>query len=181
MSDYSVEIQGEVKRGRTWLTVSGVLFVISGILAIVFPLASTWAMTSFVGIILLMSGVANLFNSFSLTGTGPFFGALLLSLLTLATGLFLLFNPLAGAVTLTLILAFILMFSGTNEIISAFDIRPAPGWVWLLLSAAVSMIAGMMIIVGLPGPSLIILGLILGFKFVSAGLAQLMLVWATKD
>ena len=53
-----------------------------------------------VGWVLLISGALTFFGSFSIHGTGPFFGALLLSLLSLAAGVFLLFNPLAGAVAL---------------------------------------------------------------------------------
>jgi hypothetical protein len=42
-----------------------------------------------------------LVRSFSIHGTGPFFAALLLGLLSIVGGVFLFFNPLAGAVALT--------------------------------------------------------------------------------
>ena len=101
----------------------------------------------------------------------------LLALLTIGAGFFLVFNPLAGAVTLTLLLGFLVLLSGTSEIFTAIEMRPAKGWGWLLFAASISVIAGMLIIGGWPAGSLVLLGLILGIKFLAAGLAQLLLAF----
>src|SRR5580704_2788946 len=107
----------------------GLVMVVLGIAAIVFPIISTLVATLLVGWVLLIFGIITLVGSFSIHGTGPFFGVLLLSLLSIAAGVFLLFNPLAGAVALTLLVGVIFMFQGAFEIFFAFEMRPHTGWV----------------------------------------------------
>src|SRR5215813_5037590 len=78
-----------------WL---GVTMVALGTAAIVFPMVSTLATAILVGWVLLISGGFMFLGSLSIHGTGPFFAALLFSLLSITAGVFTLFNPLAGAV-----------------------------------------------------------------------------------
>src|SRR5512135_3460953 len=74
----------------------GLVTVVLGIAAIAFPFISTKAVTLLVGWLLLIFGLITLINSFSIQGTGPFFGALLLGLLSLAAGVYMLFHPVVG-------------------------------------------------------------------------------------
>src|SRR3974390_999860 len=75
----------------------GVALTIIGIVAIIFPGASTFVATLFVGWILIFAGAAMLFGAFSIRGAGPFFGALLFGLLSIAAGVFMLARPRPGA------------------------------------------------------------------------------------
>ena len=84
-----------------WL---GLVMVVLEIGAIIFPIVFFFHLRGgvLVGWVLSISGGVALVGSFSIHGTGPFFGALLLGLLSIVAGVFLLFNPLAGAIALTL-------------------------------------------------------------------------------
>jgi uncharacterized membrane protein HdeD (DUF308 family) len=95
-----------------WL---GLVMVVLGIAAIVFPMIFTLVAALLVGWILLISGVGTFIGAFSIHGTGPFFGALLLGLLSIAAGVFMIFNPLAGAAALTLVVGVIFVFQGAFE------------------------------------------------------------------
>lgn len=106
----------------------GSALVVLGVAAIVFPMISTLVATLLVGGVLLIAGGFGPFGSFSIHGTGPFFAALLLALPTLAAGLFLLFNPLAGALALTLMLGVIFVLQGASEIVFAVEMRPHGAW-----------------------------------------------------
>src|SRR5262249_11938654 len=99
----------------------GLALTILGIVAIVFPMVSTLVATLLVGWMLFFAGVLTLIGSFAIHGTGPFFGSLLLSLLSLGAGLFLVLNPGAGAVALTLLLALLLLTEGAFEIVLAME------------------------------------------------------------
>ncbi|HVH75303.1 MAG TPA: DUF308 domain-containing protein [Stellaceae bacterium] len=147
----------------------GSALVVLGIAAIVFPMISTLVATLLVGWVLLIAGGFGLFGSFSIHGTGPFFAALLLALLTLAAGLFLLLNPLAGALALTLMLGVIFVLQGASEIVFAVEMRPHGAWLGMLLSGIASLAMAALIAAGWPGISAIALGILLGVNFVSTG------------
>jgi uncharacterized membrane protein HdeD (DUF308 family) len=153
-----------------WL---GVVLLELGAAAVIFPMVSTLVATAFVGWILLISGIVALVGSFSLHGAGPFFGALLLGLLSIAAATFLLMNPLAGAVALTLMLGMIFMIQGAFELFFAFEMRPFPGWLGMLASAIISIIMAVLILAAWPGISMIALGLLLGVNFISSGLGYI--------
>jgi uncharacterized membrane protein HdeD (DUF308 family) len=153
-----------------WL---GLAMTLVGIVAIVFPIVSTLAAALFVGWMLLLAGVFLFVGSFAIHGTGPFFGAMLMALLMIAAGVFLLFNPLAGALALTILLGVLFVVQGAFELALAFEMRPQRAWLWMLLSGAASVLLAVVIAAGLPGISLIALGILLGINFLSTGLGYL--------
>jgi uncharacterized membrane protein HdeD (DUF308 family) len=158
----------------------GLAMTALGIAAIVFPIASTLVATLMVGWLLLFFGVIALFGSFSIHGTGPFFGALLVALLAIATGVFLLVNPAAGAAGLTLVVALLFSLQGASEISFAFEMRPFTGWVGLLVSGIISVIAAVLIVATWPGISLVLLGVLFGVNFLSTGIAYIVVSRALK-
>jgi uncharacterized membrane protein HdeD (DUF308 family) len=160
-----------------WL---GLVMVVLGIAAIVFPMLSALVAALLVGWVLLISGGVTLVGSFSIHGTGPFFGALLLGLLSIAAGVFLLFNPLAGAIALTLMVGVIFMLQGAFEIFFAFEMRPHIGWVGMLISGIASIVMAVLIAAGWPGFSVVVLGILLGVNFISTGFGYIFVSRALK-
>jgi uncharacterized membrane protein HdeD (DUF308 family) len=159
----------------------GLAMAALGIAAIVFPIASTLVATLMVGWMLLFFGIIALFGSFSIHGTGPFFGALLVALLAIASGVFLLANPAAGAAALTLIVAILFSLQGASEISFAVEMRPFAGWVGLLISGIISVAVAVLIVATWPGISLILLGILFGINFLSTGIAYIFLSHALKS
>jgi uncharacterized membrane protein HdeD (DUF308 family) len=153
-------------RRLLWL---GLALAALGIVAILFPIVSTLVAALFVGWIFLISGGFMFAGSFSIHGTGPFFGALLLSLLSIAAGVFLLFNPLAGEIALTLVVGVIFIFQGAFEIFFAFETRPHRGWIGMLVSGLASVGLAVLIAAGWPAISLIALGILLGVNLLTTG------------
>ena len=150
-----------------WL---GIALALLGVAAIVFPIVSTLAATAFIGAVLLIAGCVALAGSFSIHGAGPFFGALLFSLLSIGVGMFLLFHPTAGAAALTLALGAIFMVQSAFEMVFAFEIRPLRGWVSMLISGILSLVMAVLIFIAWPGISLVALGILVGVNFISSGL-----------
>lgn len=160
-----------------WL---GTAMTVLGIAAIVFPAVSTLVATLLVGWVFLLAGCFSLVGSFSISGTGPFFAALLSSLLSIAAGLFLLVNPLTGAVALTIVVGVLFAIQCAFEIYFAFEMRPHQGWVGMLLSGIASGVMAVLIAAGWPAISTIVLGILLGVNFFSSGLAYIMISRALK-
>ena len=99
----------------------GIAMAALGFVAIVFPIISTIVATLLVGWVFLFGGALLLVGAFNIHGTGPFFGALLIALLTLISGLFLIVNPIAGALSLTILLGVVFLIQGTFELVLAFE------------------------------------------------------------
>ncbi len=179
MSDVN-PFHGKLRESSTSLFWLGLALAALGFAAIVYPLVSTLVAALLVGWTLLISGGLTFAGSFSIHGTGPFFGALLFSLISLAAGVFLLFNPLAGAVGLTLVVGVIFMIQGAFELFFAFEMRPHPGWVGMLLSGLASVFLAVLIAAGWPAISSIALGILLGVNFLSTGVGYMLVSRATR-
>ena len=170
----------QVRKGANHLMWLGGALLVIGIASLVFPMISSLVATYFVGWVLIFSGAATLYGAFSIRGAGPFFGALLLGLLSLAAGVFILARPGFGELGITLGLGAMFMIQGAFEAALAFEVRPAQGWGWMLVSAIASVVLSLVIIAGWPGVSLIALGAVIGVNFLSSGIAFLMVGAAAK-
>src|SRR5579872_4539122 len=168
--------EDRVKSATRWFTWLGAAMTILGVAAVVFPMVSTLAVTLFIGSLFLIFGVMSLGVSFSIRGAGPFFGSLLFSLASIAAGVFTLFNPPAGAATLTLLVGMLLMMQGAF----AFEMRPAAGWGAMLLSAIASIILAILILARWPATSAVVLGVLFGVNFITSGIGLLMVSRAVK-
>jgi len=183
MSDHSIGntvFHARLRASSKILFWLGLLLTVLGLAALVFPMVSTIVATFLAGYVFLIAGIFMLVGSFSIHGTGPFFGALLVSLLSIAAGAFLLVNPLAGVLALTIVVAVLFLFQGTFEIVFGLEMRPHRGWGWMLLSGIASVILALVITVGLPGTSVIALGIILGINFLTTGIGYLVVWGATR-
>jgi uncharacterized membrane protein HdeD (DUF308 family) len=165
-------------RQLMWL---GLAMIVLGACALVFPLVSTFAVTLFVGGLFFVFGVISLSVAFTMSGAGPFFGALLFALASIGAGVFLMFNPAAGAVALTLIVGALFMVQGAQETVFAFEMRPASGWVAMLLSAIASILLAIIIFARWPAISLVVLGVLFGVNFISSGIGLVMVSRAAKS
>lgn len=152
----------------------GVALVVVGVASLVFPVISTLVATFFVGWILVMAGLVTIGGAFSIRGTGPFFGAFLFGVLALGAGVFMLVRPVAGELAITAMLGFLFMLQGASEAFLAFELRPLRSWGWMLVSATASILMAIIIIAGLPGVSLIALGVIIGVNFLTSGVGYIL-------
>jgi len=159
----------------------GVAFLILGVIALVFPLVSTLKIALYIGGVLLVSGVFLLVGALSLHNTGALFSALLLSSLSLAMGVFLLVDPLNGAVALTVIVGIIFSIQAAFESFLAFEMRPHGGSGAMFMSGIVSALIALLIISGWPGGvSQVGLGVLLGVNFATSGIGYIALSHALK-
>lgn len=161
-----------------WL---GLALAVLGIAALLFPFFSTLVATSLVGWVFLVSGVLMLFSAFSIHGTGPFFGALLISVLSVVAGAFFAFNPLAGAEALTIVVGAVFLVQGAYEAAFAMEMRPRPGWFWMLISGIASIALALVIAAGLPTISTVALGILLGVNLLTTGLGYFFVSLALRQ
>jgi uncharacterized membrane protein HdeD (DUF308 family) len=170
----------EVRKGSSSLMWLGAGLLAVGVVALIFPMVSTLVATLFVGWLLIITGFMSLFVAFSIRGAGPFFGALLFALLSIAAGAFIIARPALGELAITISLGALFMVQGAFEGVLAFELRPVRGWGWMLLSALASVVLSLIILSGLPTLSLVALGMLMGVNFISSGAAYLFIGGTAK-
>jgi uncharacterized membrane protein HdeD (DUF308 family) len=169
----------QVVQHRGWFIFLSLLLIVAGAAAVAFPVLSTFAVEIWTAIAFAIAGVAQTIHAFAARSWGGFIWGLLVGLLYLAAGVVLWRNPIAGVITLTAFLAAVLVVDGVFRSILAFQIRPRPGWFWLLLGGIVGIVLGVMIWQHLPSAALSILGLLLGINLVFSGFTFLMLAMSS--
>ena len=152
-----------------WIVALGVIYLITGFIALGSVLMATVASVFVVGVMMLIAGVAEVINAFQIKTWGKFLFWLLLGVLYIVAGFATIENPLLAAAILTLLLACSLIASGIMRIILGFSMEQGTPWVWVALSGVVTLLLGLIIISHWPVSSLYILGLLLGIDLVFAG------------
>jgi uncharacterized membrane protein HdeD (DUF308 family) len=152
-----------------WIIALGVVYIIAGIIALGSVVLATVATVFVVGIMMVITGVAEVVNAFQIKTWGKFLFWLLLGALYIAAGFITFENPLLAAAILTLFLGIALIASGIMRIVLAFSMQAVTPWIWVLLSGIITLLLGLVIVAHWPVSSLYILGLFLGIDLVLAG------------
>jgi uncharacterized membrane protein HdeD (DUF308 family) len=153
--------------------IEGIVLVVLGAAAILVPPIATLTVTFFIGWLLLFSGIAGLFTTFSMRPMPGFWWSLLSAVIGIGAGLVLLFSPGTGAVSLTIVLVAFFIIEGIASIMFALEHRnELPGsWVMMLLSGIVDLVLGGMIFLGLPSSAAWAIGLLVGINMIFGGTA----------
>jgi uncharacterized membrane protein HdeD (DUF308 family) len=152
-----------------WIIALGVIYVIAGFIALGSVVTATVVSVFLVGIMMLIAGVAEVINAFQVKTWGSFLLWLLLGVLYIVAGFITFENPLLAAAVLTLLLGASLVACGILRIVLAFSMKAAMPWIWVLLSGAITLLLGLIILAHWPVASLYILGIFLGVDLVFAG------------
>ena len=163
-----------------WFLTLGIVLIVVGMAAIVFPLVSTIAAKIMLGWLFLIGGVFMVLHAFSSQGWQGFIWSLLIGVLYLIAGGYLAFFPLTGLLTLAILLAALFLAEGVAEIIMAFKVRPHEGWGFLLLSGIAALAVGVMIALDLPGSATWALGLLVGINLLFSGWSYIFLALAGR-
>jgi len=101
-----------------WIVALGAVYVIAGLIALSSVVFATKVTVFVVGIMMLISGVAEVINAFQFRSWGKFLVWLLLGVLYIVAGFLTFENPLLAAAILTLLLGISLVVSGVMRIFS---------------------------------------------------------------
>jgi uncharacterized membrane protein HdeD (DUF308 family) len=161
-----------------WFLALGILLIIVGFAAIVFPFLSTIAAKIMLGWLFLIGGIFMIIHAFSAQHWQGMIWSLLIGILYLIVGGYLAFFPLTGLVTLALMLVILFAVEGIMEIIMAFRVRPHEGWGFMLLSGIAALAVAVLIALGLPGSATWALGLLVGINLLFSGWSYVFLALA---
>jgi uncharacterized membrane protein HdeD (DUF308 family) len=175
-------VAGALSRHWGWFLLEGLVLIVLGVAAILLPAAASLAATVLVGWLLLLSGIVGLITTLRARHTPGFAWSLLSALLALGAGAVLLLLPLQAMFSLTAVLIAFLVAEGVISIFYALEHRRGASgrWHWMLLSGALDILLGVLLVAGFPGSALWALGLMLGINLCFGGWALVMMALAAR-
>jgi len=165
----------EAKKNSGLLIFLGILTVVFGVFAIGTPFITGIAVTLFVGVMLAVSGVAQIVHALKSKQWGTGFWGTVIGVLGLAAGLIMIFRPMVGLVTMTMLLAIYFLVDGISEIIAAFRIKPDQGWGWVFFNGVVAVVLGLMIWRQWPVSGAWAIGVLVGIHILLTGWTMIIL------
>lgn len=156
-----------------WYVALGIALIVLSAFAFGNLLMATVASVYFVGILMLVGAVLQIVHAFEVKRWGGFFLWLLSGLVYGLAGVLAFTNPLLAASALTLLLAASLIISGILRIVWSFALRRLSGWGWLLASGVITILVGLLFLMGWPENSLWLLGIVLAVDLAFQGVADI--------
>ncbi len=164
-----------------WIIGLGIIYLIAGVIALGSVVFATVVTVFVVGIMMLISGIAEVINAFQFKSWAKFLLWVLLGLLYIAAGFLTFENPLLAAAILTLFLGCFLIVSGVMRIALGFSMREGMPWVGVVLSGVITFLLGVIIVIHWPVSGLYILGLFLAIDLIIAGASWIALGFGLRS
>ncbi len=151
----------------------GAGLLILGLIAIIVPAIATLAVTILFGWLFLISGIVGLITTFWMWSAPGFWWSLASAVLAILASVWLLAQPIAGPLSLTVLLIAFFLIEGIASIMFAIDHRRelSGQWGFMLLSGIVDLVLSMLLLTGLPSTAVWALGLLVGINLVFGGMA----------
>ncbi len=157
------------------LLLAGLVAVAGGILALFNPLAATFTATTIVAWLFVIMGILQIVAAFGDMGTGARIWTALLGVLAVVIGIWILNNPIAGTMALTWTIGLLFLIEGIVKLVLAFAARGSQYFWILLLSGAISVLLGGMILGNFPQSAMTIPGILLAVDLISTGASMVAL------
>lgn len=183
INDIRQSVKDAVRLHWALFVTQGVIMTILGVLAVIWPQISTVAVDVYIGVLFLLSGLVGLIVMFLAPTVSAFLWSLLTAALSLLVGIVLLWHPVAGAVSLTLVLIAFFVVEGIFQIAASFSYREIfrDSWGWMLASGVADLVLAALIIAGWPGTAGWALGLIVGVNLITSGVAIMMVAFSARS
>src|SRR5437763_7318448 len=170
-TDLDPAVRASVRDHWKLFLVEGILLVILGCLAIIVPAVASLAVAIVLGWLFLVSGLVGLITTFMMRNLPGFWWSLVSGVLGILAGVVLLAWPVAGVLSLTLVLIVFFVVEGFASIMYALQHRRELSGrrERLLASGIIDLILAAIILAGLPGTAAWAIGLIVGINMLFGG------------
>lgn len=149
--------------------VLGLLLALCGLAAIILPQVSAIATGLIIGAALGIGGLVQIAQAFRIKEWIGFVWNLLIGIIEVVGGILIYFNPFAGAIAITLLIAIVLLIQGFTQVVFALKMRPYVGWTWLLASGIVALVASAALFLHFPFSDRDAPGITVGISLLIAG------------
>src|SRR5262249_48376996 len=156
VASLAASIIEDLSEHRVWFLILGLVLIVIGIIALAYDVTATIVSVLVFGWLLLIGGIVEVFHAFRVRGGGGTVLHLLSARLTAIAGLVFIANPVAGALTLTLVLGALFLVEGIFRIFGAARFG-LPGWG--VLGGVITALLGVLLLVHWPASGLRFIGL----------------------
>ena len=174
-------LRDAIHRHSLWYLAQGVLMVVAGFVALVFPVISSVATVLVLGWLLIISGILQAAGLIGARHVPHFWLQLISAALSLIVGFLFLTSPGEGLLALTLLLIVFFIVGGMARIVFALTIRPFPEWGWILGSGIVGLLLGVLLFAQMPVTAAWLLGLLVGIQLLTEGAALSWMAWQVRQ
>jgi len=159
----------------------GILFIVLGMIGVAGQVLFSFVSVNVLGIFLFAGGILQGAHAFQSTGWKSVSVQLVFAVLYIVAAVYVWAFPIPALEVITLWLAAIFFVTGVLRLIAAFQHRHFGEWIWLLLSAALSILMGILIMNGYPESSLWLPGLLIAIELLLQGWSLLFLGFAARS
>ena len=138
-------------------------------LAFLAPFTSTFLMTLLIGAAVTVAGITQVLQAFRASAWKGFFFNLLVGLAYLVASAFFWLTPVLAAITIAIVLAWLLIASGLSEVALGIRLIPERGWFWFILTGFFSIGAGLWFAFRMPLAGFFLPGFALGMAMIFEG------------
>lgn len=163
------ELQNYLQTHWRLFLAEGIFFIFLGLCAIVIPQLFTVATVIALGWILLFGGIVQVSRVFVVSNMPGFGWWLFIGILQIVIGYLFITKPIAGALTLTMLMTVFFALEGVAKIFLASMMRPLTNWRFILFSGMTALVFALIIWISWSETAHWVLGLFLGINMVFLG------------
>ena len=159
----------------------GILFIVLGMIGIAGQALFSFVTINVLGAFLVFGGAVQFAHAIKSTGWKSVGVQVVLAIFYVAAGIYTWVFPIPALEAITPWLAAIFFVTGILRLISVFQHRHFREWFWLVLSSAISILMGVLIMSGYPESSLWLPGLLIAIELLLQGWSLLFLGLAARS
>ena len=181
IQDIRAKVLGAAAKVPGTLIGLGILFIVLGMIGVAGQVLFSFVSINILGIFLFAGGILQGAHAFQSTGWKSVSIQLIFAVLYIIGAVYVWAFPIPALEVITLWLAAIFFVTGVLRLIAAFQHRHFGEWIWLLLSAALSILMGVLIMNSYPASSLWLPGLLIAIELLLQGWSLLFLGFAARS
>jgi uncharacterized membrane protein HdeD (DUF308 family) len=165
----------QLRKDWAWFLMGGIISCVLGIFAWRAPVIASAGLAAALGVILLISGVVQLVQTFQFSRYGGTAWRVFQSLISIVGGFIMLRYPVIGIMGVGLTIIFYLFMSAASQMTLSFATRPIRGSGLLLVSSLISLALGVLLVAQLPFSALWVPGVFLAIDLLIGGISLITL------
>lgn len=163
-----------------WSLATGILISICGMLGLLYAGGSTLASILFFGVLEIVVGITQIIHAYGVKTVQQVLFHFILGLTCIAAGIFMLIYPEAAALSLTILIAMMLIVSGCARVIASLSMY-FEHWLWLLINGFLGIILGMLILYQWPMSGFWVIGMFVSLDILFTGSVYIALAMRVKQ